>query len=340
MVLKYQNKYEQQFKSYIEKHPESMFFQSNSYIKLISELLEAEEEHLIYLEEGIIKGVFLLLSKKGCFGKVYNSLPYYGSNGCSLADSFEIENQLIKAYNELIIKDDVAASNCIENPLIQRSLNELIKHNETDYRIGQFTRIAFNDNIEKSLMDSFHYKTRNMVRKAMKSDLQVDIDNDSFNFLIETHEENMTAIGGKAKPRFFFDLVKKYFIPNKDYNIWVAYQNNKLIAALLLFYFRDTVEYYSPVIVEEYRDKQPLSYLIYISMIDASKKGFKLWNWGGTWANQGGVYTFKKRWGTYEQNYQYFIQINRKELYNIPKEILLNEYPDFFVLPFNKLKQV
>ena len=52
---------------------------------------------------------------------------------------------------------------------------------------------------------------------------------------------------------------------------------------MLLFYFKDTVEYFVPAIDIEWRKEQPLSALIHIAMYDAIKeKKIVKWNWGGT----------------------------------------------------------
>ena len=39
-----------------------------------------------------------------------------------------------------------------------------------------------------------------MVRKGMKTGLHVKVDNTAIDFLADTHENNMKAIGGKPKP--------------------------------------------------------------------------------------------------------------------------------------------
>ena len=75
-VQKYSPDFENEYKHFVENHFESMFFQSGSYIKLLSELLNCKEEHLLYFEDGVIKGILPLMSKTGVYGKVYNSLPY------------------------------------------------------------------------------------------------------------------------------------------------------------------------------------------------------------------------------------------------------------------------
>ena len=98
------------------------------------------------------------------------------------------------------------------------------------------------------------------------------------------------------------------------------------------------VEYYTPVIINEYRSLQPLSLLITQAMFDASNLGFNWWNWGGTWQTQQGVYKFKSRWNTLDFEYNYYVKVNNKDLYFISKESLLKEYEGFYVFPFSKLK--
>ena len=109
--------------------------------------------------------------------------------------------------------------------------------------IGQITSIEFNENIEENLMESFHYKTRNMIRKAQKSDIGVYIDNNAFNFLETIHKENMESIGGKPKSSKFFELIKKHFEASLDYDIYIAKKDGIYISAMLVFYYNNVVEY-------------------------------------------------------------------------------------------------
>jgi lipid II:glycine glycyltransferase (peptidoglycan interpeptide bridge formation enzyme) len=211
-------------------------------------------------------------------------------------------------------------------------------HELSDIRIGQLTDIACDTNHAATLMQRYHSKTRNMVRKAEKQGFGVSIENDAFDFLYNTHLENMQVIGGTAKSPAFFEAVAKHFVAGKDYNIWVARHNNVPIAAMLLFYFSDMVEYFTPVIVEQWREAQPLSLLIYHAMIAASQAGYKQWNWGGTWVNQEGVYHFKKRWGAEDRRYHYYTHIQNPALYTTTPAELLQHYPGFFMLPFSALK--
>ena len=327
------------YDDFVSKHESSMFFHTNKYKRLLNTILGVEDNYLLAIDENqVIQAILPLMYKKGILGTVVNSLPFYGSNGAILSNS-DLAFDFLKEYydNNIAGNIEIAASTVISNPLITNHNYENIKHEIKDHRIGQFTKIGFSENHEEQLMNLFHYKTRNMVRKSQKQNLEVVVDNSQIDFLFDTHKKNMAAIGGRAKIEIFFRTFSEIYKENEDYKIYVAKDNGVPIAALLLFYHNQTVEYYSPVIIEEHREKQPLSLLIFEAMKNASEGGYKLWNWGGTWASQDGVYRFKKRWGTDDINYYYYTQINNKDILNASKETLLKEYPDVFVLPFQHL---
>ena len=67
-------------------------------------------------------------------------------------------------------------------------------------RIGQWTRLS--ETTESELMGSFHYKTRNAVRKGYKGGFSVDQGGSdaAWEFLIATHTENMVSMGALPRP--------------------------------------------------------------------------------------------------------------------------------------------
>ena len=148
----------------------------------------------------------------------------------------------------------------------------------------------------------------------------------------------MAAIGGLAKEDAFFKVFPKIFEAAKDYNIYVASKHNKRVAALLVFYYKGTVEYFTPVIDHEYRSDQPLALIIYQAMLDASQNNAEWWNWGGTWLSQEGVYKFKKKWGAEDKPYYYFTVCKNESFKTLTKQDLLESYKSFFTIPFGALK--
>jgi lipid II:glycine glycyltransferase (peptidoglycan interpeptide bridge formation enzyme) len=177
-----------------------------------------------------------------------------------------------------------------------------------------------------------------MVRKGEKLGVEVIVENDAMTFLMTVHEENMREIGGLAKPQRFFKALPQYFRSGQDYRLYVARLEGEPVAAVLVFFYNRTVEYYTPVVRKEYRNSQALSVAIFRAMCDAAGQGYAWWNWGGTWLSQDGVYRFKSRWGTQNLPYRYFTSVHNPAILKAGHAELLAAYPSFFTVPFSALK--
>jgi hypothetical protein len=328
---------EDEYEDFILRNENSLIYYSVKYKNFLEELLDGSSEYLIARDSGIVKGVLPLFYNDGRFGRVYNSLPFFGSNGGIIAESQEAFEILLNEYNNIAEDEKTCSSTIVTNPLIENNYSHL-KCDLTDERIGQFTVLPPSSDGKDNLMSKIDSTARRNIRKAAKSGITVRIDNSQVKFLKQIHKDNMNAIGGKSKSEMFFVLVEKYFRKGGDYNIYVAEKGGRLIAALMIFYFNRTVEYFVPAIVEEFRTYQPLALIVYNAMVDASKMGYTLWNWGGTWPTQEGVYRFKKKWDSFDRRYNYFVKINNTEIYESSKEELSEEYMNFYVIPFDKLR--
>ena len=329
--------------SFVLQGASTLLYAGIKYRNLLSRLTGATPLYFTAKNEGgDICGVlpsFALQHEK--YGPVLNSLPFYGSNGGIIehAGDLSVRQALLSAFNEL-----AAESRCVSSTLITSPFESDIAFYEResrftfrDSRIGQVSPLP---GTESALMEQFHSKTRNMVRKSQRMGFEVAFEPASTvtPFIAETHRDNLTAIGGRFKPAAFFELVPDVFTEGRDFRILTARAGGRLVAGLLLFYFNKTVEYFTPVIVEEFRSQQPLSLLIYEGMKHAGAAGFTHWNWGGTWHTQDGVYLFKKRWGASDLPYHYFTRILDDKVLSLRKDQMLAEYPNFFVAPFDQLK--
>lgn len=336
-VLKLEPSLREAYSHFLSQQSLGLIYHSLTYLDFVCEVANARDETIVAVDRtGSVMGILPLLAKDGPWGTVYNSLPFFGSNGSILASNDIARQALIDWYNNNAIRPGVASCTLITNPL-DSTLMTQIRHTCTDFRIGQLSPLEASLASEEALFATFHHKTRNMIRKARKLGVAVHIDNARLDFLQETHEQNLTVLGGVRKPEAFFRLLPKYFQAGRDYEIYVADFQGELVAALLVFYFNGIVEYFMPVIVERFRDMQPLSLLISRAMSDAASLGKRWWNWGGTWPSQDGVHRFKSRWGTIDQNYFYYTQLNHPSIAQSDKSTISSAYPYFYVLPFQLL---
>mgnify|MGYP000870821929 CR=1 FL=1 len=325
------------YESFLLRRPETLLYQSWRYQCLLTELLGCSQKTLLALGSNKqVLAALPLMALDGAFGTVFNSLPFYGSNGGLIGEDLAARNAVVAAYNDMVRQPETPAATVIESPLSSGGSEGLV-YQLVDERIGQLTPLPQLEDPAVPLMQSFHYKTRNMVRKAEKLGVQVSVDNLAMPFLASAHEENMQEIGGMAKSRRFFDAIPVHFRPCEDYRIFLATMDNQAVAAILLFYFNQTVEYFTPVVRKEFRETQALSAAIFKAMIDAASRGYRWWNWGGTWLSQDGVYRFKSRWGTRDMRYRYLTSVGNRAILEASRYTLQNGYPNFFVVPYSAL---
>jgi hypothetical protein len=328
---------------FVLRSPGSILYSSPHYLALISNHLNATCGWFVASDGDDIKGALPFAFKDGDLGSVWNSMPFYGSNGgvVQATPDLRIKKELIREFYEFAERANACSATIITNPLLKdhEDYESSIEGFLRDVRIGQITHLPESSGDE--LMKIFQDPRPRNIRRAIKEGIEVANGNEksSVEFLYEVHVENMKAIGGLAKPWDFFEKLSSG-ISEDFWSVYLGSLNGEPIAALLLFYFNGTVEYFTPVIKPEHRNTQALALVIYEAMKDAvSKKQCNNWNWGGTWLSQGGVYDFKKRWGTSDYPYYYYTKLFHEGVRSSSKEALLANYPGFYVLPFSELKE-
>jgi hypothetical protein len=329
---------------YVSGCPNSLVYSCPRFIDLIASHLDASPGWILAKNGTELLGALpFVQSQDGALGTVFNSLPYYGSNGGVVqhVQDDEIKRSLIECFFDFAQSQNSCSATLITNPLVmdhevyENCLDGFIR----DERIGQITHLP--DNSDDELIEIFDDPRPRNIRRALKEGIQVSSGNEksSVEFLYEIHVENIKAIGGLSKSWDFFEKLLSD-MPRDLWSVYVGTRNDQPIAALLVFFFNGTAEYFTPVLISEHRNTQALALVIYDAMKDAvSRKGCKNWNWGGTWLSQRGVYDFKKRWGTSEYPYYYYTKLFHEGVRSSSKEALLANYPGFYVLPFSELKE-
>ncbi len=326
--------------AYLESHPAALFNYSRPYRELVASFLRTDSGCLIARDLTGIRGIFPYAIASTPRGKVVNAFPYYGSHGAPLVSDPMAEKALWEKFAGLVHHDELVSQVVITNPLdrdgvLPASLQSLTGE-RVDDRLGQWTPLAGSSS-EDELMSRFHVKTRNAVRKGLKGEFRIFQDHARLDQLHAIHDQNMQAIGGKAKPWEFFRKVPEHFVAGKTYQLWVAEKAGVTAAACLLFRFKDHLEYFTPVVREEFREEQALSALIFQAMLVGVSDGIRHWNWGGTWRSQEGVYRFKSRWGAVDRPYGYHIR-QGPGLRGLGLAEAQSAYPGFYVAPYSTLK--
>lgn len=311
-----------------------------NYLNAISEYTNSE---LYFVQDTIDNKIISALPfcvYFGLYGPVINSLPFYGSNGGIVSRDKGILNSdlVIDALLEFAKNIKCVSATIVESPLNIMDSRLLSKFSYQDSRISLLN--YFEPGMDSSnLLESFQDPRPRNIRRALKEGVEVRESHslESMHFLAETHIKNISSIGGNAKKYDFFEFIYKK-LPTNQWIILEAFVSSKRIASLLLLYNKEVIEYFTPATLLEYRNLQAQSLLIFQGMIFAIENNIRIWNWGGTWDSQKGVYEFKKKWGPVESKYKYYCAIFEESILYREKSTLIQLYPNFYVAPFQELK--
>jgi len=339
---------ENEYVAWLQHLSTSMVYYTPAFRRFLEAAVGAEGTTLLALRAGRIVGALPYLKREvKALGAVFNSQPWYGSHGgCMLADFSDeaVRDALLAAYRSAVRASDWIGSTVILSleehqraEIYARALGA-VAH---DARIGQVTELPLaGPGLEPELERVMQQKTRNLVRKARKQGFRETVcDEDwAWRFLHETHVENMRAIGGKPKPETHFEALRSMLPPDMR-RVSVALAGGTPVAALLLVLFNRTVEYVTPVIAHDWRSRQPLSFLIWEAMLDACRRGFRRWNWGGTWLGQTSLHHFKAGFGARDYPYSYQISLSDRgrHLLENARDALFAAFPYFYVYPLSAL---
>jgi FemAB-related protein (PEP-CTERM system-associated) len=167
---------------------------------------------------------------------------------------------------------------------------------------------------ESELISSLPKKTRNMVRKALKSPFEMRSGIRDPRRFDDIHSRNMRRLGTPSFPVRYFERLLANFGSMADIReVWL---NGTLTAAALNIYFRSDMHTYHAAADTRYNALGPNTFLYYDQIRWAGQNGFKTFDFGRCKRNTG-VFEFKKHWSTTMLELPYeIVLINRNELPN------------------------
>lgn len=326
----------------------AMVYPSRVFAEFVTQATGADITHLVAERDGTIAGILpFAVSTSDDGACVVNSLPWYGSHGgCWLDDMQDgvAREALLDAYAVAIADRSPIFTVTVLSPWEQPFLDvyrSKLGHQSLDRRIGQISALPpDSSSLEESLAATLTQKTRNLMRKSFRQgfvEVVGDYD-ESWAYLYATHKENMLAVGGNPKPLSHFKALRARFAGSYS-RLSVAYLEDRPVAGLLLLKFAKTIEYLVPVISKDARSRQPLSFLIWLGMLDCIRDEFRYWNWGGTWPTQNSLRHFKGGWGAGERPYSYLVNATERGLAELraDTEGTISKFPNFYLYPLNRL---
>ena len=323
--------------SFLRRHAGALFAHSLAYRDLLVEELGCDAEYLVVREGGEIRGVLPLMWTEGPGGRICNSLPFNGSHGGALAADSRADAALIDAWNERASDPDTLAATMIENPFREGGAPEPV-HEFTDERVTQFTVLPPAEGGEAAVRALISPEARSNVRRAARRGVEIELDDSALPEVHRIHEQVMTGFGVRPKSRRFFDSIAELLRPRDDFDVWVARVEGEVAAALLVIRFAGVSEYFASGTLDGFRRHHPHPALVYAAMVEETRRGARIWNWGGTRDGMDGVFHFKRKWGSLAGRYRYFVRVNDRSLLDAAPGEIVARFPGFYVVPFSALR--
>jgi len=306
-------------------------YQSPLFIEMISAVLDSKPRHLKCTKHN---SAIPFLIKETKFGSVLNSLPFFGSCGGLVGDGgicIELKDQL----QEIINDPNSVSINIISNWLNEYKFSEIYQNFNVIERINSVKYLAHLGSSQNDLMNSYHSKTRNIVRGSLKANFQFcDVTKD-IEILKEMHFNIMESKSRKSKPIKFWDELQNIFVPGVNYIAYGAKFQNELIAYVLFLIDENLkqVEYFIPCANDLGRNKNANYFVLHNSIAEFRRLGFTRIHFGGSHLNQLNLIRFKERWGSKNERYVYYNYFSSL-MKDVSANELNEEIPFFYVKPF------
>lgn len=326
---------------FIRNNDEGTFYHSFKHLEFLKEVLDSRPFFITVRENNNLIGVLPFFEKKSSYGKVINSLPFFGSYGGFVSNELSVQKKILETLNNYNMENDVLSSVIIENPFTnyRKIYDEYYKFNLKENRRVQC--IDLKEKCKEIIWNSFEQRVRRAVRKAEKNNVQVQKlipDEEGLSNFLQMHKKEMESKNGRVKPPEFFKHLKNSFSPNKNYDIFCASIDGKDIAYLLVFYFNYYTEYYMPAYNSDFKNLQATSALLWESIKTSIDKKMKYYNFGGTWKNQPELYLYKRGWAADERGYNYYISGNLDRAQKAGLEEIKKNYSYFYVFSYEQIQ--
>jgi Acetyltransferase (GNAT) domain len=337
------------YEELLTRSSRAMVWGSLAYRNFLRQALPgAADRYLVVRSGDRLLGALPVFLHQSASIAVVNSLPYYGSHGDAVLDegsesqAAAVEAALLRGLRELTLSISADALTLIANPLRARDdgLTSGGFLRLIDDRVGQISPIPAarsRDEAIEAVLRQCRQKTRNQARKGLRGNFIIADSEaeEDWRELHRYHAEGMVRIGGRAKDWSAFAALRRAF-SGGGYRLFTARRDGAFCGALLLLCYKDWVEYFTPVASEAYRPEQVLSALIAHAMAGSALSGYRLWNWGGTWRSQTGVYHFKRGWGARDHVYGYYGAPLSTRAQGMTEAEILAACPNFYVKRFSK----
>lgn len=273
--------------AYVDRHPHGTPFHLRAWGRTIGEVFGFASECLVAWSGGNITGVLPLYEVDNFMtGRVLISSPFAMYGGI-LADSPEVRDALA-----------AEARRVGEGKRVQYIE---LRNTHPDQCVGAIPidrYVTFTQPVspmtDDQLLATVHKKTRNMVRKSLKSPFATRVAG-SLDSFYQLMCENYRRLGTPIFPKRFFELLARNYGPSVE--VREIEVEGKVAAAALNFLYRGSMHTYYAASSFALRELSPNNYMYFDFLRWAGNNGYTVFDFGRS-KKDSGTFEFKRHWGT------------------------------------------
>lgn len=292
--------------AYVVRHPRGSPFHLLAWKSTIEASFNYVPHYLAAVRDGVIHGVLPLFHVRNFIvGSALISSPFAVYGGI-LADSEADRRALYSAARNL------GASLGVDYVELRNAWDDQCVGASNVSRYVTFTRDLKRLGPEE-LLRELPKKTRNMVRKALKSPFEMHPGTlDSF---CKVHSAAMRRLGTPAFPRAYFARILENFGPMVD--LREVRLNGAVMAASLNFFFRGEMHTYYAAADARFHDLAPNTWMYFEQLRWAGENGCRGFDFGRS-KRESGPFEFKRHWNTVMRPLPYeIVPVGRPDLPNV-----------------------
>ncbi len=237
------------------------------------------------------QGYFDLITPYGYGGFIFSSLPT-----CDQLNRFKSE------YIKYLQQHHIVSEFVRYHPMLKNANNMRNISNVIDLGKTISMDLASDDIIWANISS----KNRNVIRKAIKNNVEIHHSTDAelFSTFIEIYNSTMNRDNAEQYYYFekeFYDSISKDL--NGNYEIFYAQLDDKIIAMSIMLFANGNMHYHLSGSLSEYRNLAPTNLLLYEAAKWGSGQGFKyLHLGGGVGSGEDNLYKFKREFNRNSDN--------------------------------------
>jgi FemAB-related protein (PEP-CTERM system-associated) len=185
---------------------------------------------------------------------------------------------------------------------------------------------------DEANLNAIPRKQRAMVRKGIKLGLHAEID-DNVDRMFDAYAQSVHRLGTPVFPKKYFAALQKEFGAECEVRT-ILTQDNRLVAAVLSFYWRDEVVPYYGGGTDLAREVAGNDFMYWSLMQAAAARGCRIFDFGRSKLGTG-AYDFKKNWGFTAQHLPYEYKLVTSDA--LPDNNPLNPKYQLFIKMWKKL---